>query len=94
MGRSRRARHSLAHALDPATMHDATGHERTHHGAALQGKKHKVRAMEQWNSQRQHIRSRGTNVPPRPRDHSGKCSNAAPSPERIKALAARNGIAP
>jgi hypothetical protein len=50
-------RHSLAHAFDQAAIHDATGHERTHHRAALQGKKHKARAMEQWNSQqRQHAR--------------------------------------
>jgi hypothetical protein len=53
MGRSRRAHHSPAHAGDQAATHDATGHERTHHGAALQGK-------EQWNSQqRQHARRKG-----------------------------------
>jgi hypothetical protein len=33
--RRRRARRSLASAFDPATMHDGSGHEPTHHGAAM-----------------------------------------------------------
>jgi hypothetical protein len=52
----RRTRHSLAHASDLATMHGDTGNEQARQRPALQGKKHKARAMEQWNSQRQHAR--------------------------------------